>query len=68
MPIDNFETMFIIKSWHIHRESTIFLKAIEELGFLFCCLKVGYFILKFIQDFLYQYVARNHYNLFDKID
>jgi len=66
MPTDHFDTMLVIKNGHAYIESTAFLKVIEELGFPFSCLKVGYRVPKFIRDFLYRHVALNRYTLFGK--
>lgn len=68
MPTDHFDTMLVIKNGTAFSESTAFLKVIEELGLPFSSLKIGYFIPKFIRDFLYRRIALNRYTLFGKTD
>lgn len=68
MPTDHFDTMLVIKNAQVYSESTAFLKVIEELGIPFSCLKIAYFIPKFIRDFLYRKIALNRYRLFGTTD
>lgn len=68
MPTDRFDTMLVIKNAQVYYESTGFLKVIEELGFPFSCLRIGYFVPKVIRDFLYRRIALNRYRLFGTTD
>ncbi len=68
MPTEHFDTMLVIKNGQASRESTAFLKVIEELGFPFSALKIGYLIPKFIRNFVYHRIALNRYRLFGTTD
>ncbi len=50
----------------LYTESTALLKVLQHLGFPFNLMRAGYFVPRFIRDFLYRVVALNRYRLFGK--
>ena len=49
--------MVVIKDGKLYTESTALLKVMQHLGFPFSLMNAGYFIPRFIRDFLYRLVA-----------
>ena len=68
MSTEHYTTMVVIKDGKLYTESTALLKVIQHLGFPFSLMNAGYFIPRFIRDFLYRLVALNRYKLFGKTD
>ena len=65
---EHYTTMVVIKDGKLYTESTALLKVMQHLGFPFSLMNAGYFIPRFIRDFLYRLVALNRYKLFGKTD
>lgn len=68
MSTEHYTTMVVIKDGKLYTESTALLKVMQHLGFPFSLMNAGYFIPRFIRDFLYRLVALNRYKLFGKTD
>lgn len=68
MSTEHYTTMVVIKDGKLYTESTALPKVMQHLGFPFSLMNAGYFIPRFIRDFLYRLVALNHYKLFSKTD
>ena len=68
MSTEHYTTMIVIKDGKLYTESTALLKVMQHLGFPFSLMNAGYFIPRFIRDFLYRLVALNRYKLFGKTD
>lgn len=68
MSTEHYTTMVVIKERKLYTESTALLKVMQHLGFPFSLMNAGYFIPRFIRDFLYRLVALNRYKLFGKTD
>lgn len=66
MSTEHYTTMVVIKDGKLYTESTALLKVMQHLGFPFSLMNAGYFIPRFIRDFLYRLVALNRYKLFGK--
>lgn len=68
MSTEHYTTMVVIKDGKLYTESTALPKVMQHLGFPFSLMNAGYFIPRFIRDFLYRLVALNRYKLFGKTD
>ena len=68
MSTEHYTTMVVIKDGKLYTESTALPKVMQLLGFPFSLMNAGYFIPRFIRDFLYRLVALNRYKLFGKTD
>ena len=68
MSTEHYTTRVVIKDGKLYTESTALLKVMQHLGFPFSLMNAGYFIPRFIRDFLYRLVALNRYKLFGKTD
>ncbi|TCB51890.1 DUF393 domain-containing protein [Acinetobacter sp. ANC 4779] len=64
MPTEHYTTIVVIKDGQLYTESTALLKVMQHLGLPFSLMNSGYFMPRFIRDFLYRRIALNRYQLF----
>ena len=68
LPQDDFDTFVLVERDQFYTRSTAALRALAYLTFPWSLARVLIFVPRFIRDAVYDWVARNRYDWFGKVD